>query len=766
MKLCFFIRKILRTFGMVVVVTFPLSMHASELHLNASEPVNLQANEILYDQELGLMIARGDVEIHQHAQHLYADTVTYNQKLDRVTASGSVRLHDAKGNIAHTSYAELSGDLKEGFIKEVRIRAKDESRFRAAQGARQNSGVTVLERVYYTPCRECSTDPNLPVTWHITAKKMIWDDVSENVQYHNAVLHIRDLPILPVPFLTHPAPTVHRRSGFLTPTARQNNMFGLSFGIPYFIDVSPSQNLTVQPFFFTRETPMLSAEYHHQLKNAFFKIQGSAAHPKHVKGLRRKVQDNTVVMAPSDRPRWHLKSTAQWNIDPTWRMTLKGNRLSDRTYYRHYNFFGHQQDTSLVSNLDLEGFWSRSYALIRTQAFQSLAQDTSVTISPYVLPLMRWNMRTTPNDYGQWLGFDLNSAVIYRRQGINTQRLSTRSSWYAPWRCHGHEFSLQGQIQADTYHSRFEENRFIDPSVPRPIVGSQGRMAPKAAVTWRYPQLFHSAGGPWLLQPTAMFIAAPGQRPWQRIPNEDSRDFQAFDDTHLFHLDRFPGVDRIDSGSRTDYGMELFHLGPRPSSVFLGQTYTFKPQSFLGTVSGFNRHRSDYVARATITPTDNLNVHYRSRFARQNWHTRWREISVNTLTGPLHLTTSYLFFARNANSQSHSKLHMIHQSIDMQVAKQWSSGIGFSRNLHRGHQLNHSATIKYKDDCLEASASLRRSFYEIPGFKPGLTVSFNLNFKNLGDVSYQNTLTRPASTALLGSDDTQPTESKSSLGNS
>ena len=66
---------------------------AERPHQTSSEaPVLVTADQVQYDQELGLVVARGNVEISQKDQILLADTVTYNQRTDTVTASGHVSL--------------------------------------------------------------------------------------------------------------------------------------------------------------------------------------------------------------------------------------------------------------------------------------------------------------------------------------------------------------------------------------------------------------------------------------------------------------------------------------------------------------------------------------------------------------------------------------------------------------------------------------------------------------------------------------------------
>ena len=54
--------------------------------------------------------------------------------------------------------------------------------------------------------------------WTLQASKMNHDNISKTIYYENAVIKVYDIPIFYLPKLSHPDPSVNRRSGFLVPT--------------------------------------------------------------------------------------------------------------------------------------------------------------------------------------------------------------------------------------------------------------------------------------------------------------------------------------------------------------------------------------------------------------------------------------------------------------------------------------------------------------------------------------------------------------------
>jgi len=60
---------------------------------NKNAPVVFQADEVQYDEQLGLTVAKGHVEISQAGEILLADTVSYNQRTDTGKHNGQFSSH-------------------------------------------------------------------------------------------------------------------------------------------------------------------------------------------------------------------------------------------------------------------------------------------------------------------------------------------------------------------------------------------------------------------------------------------------------------------------------------------------------------------------------------------------------------------------------------------------------------------------------------------------------------------------------------------------
>ena len=118
---------------------------------NSNSPVLLTADEVTYDQENGLVVASGHVEISQNDKVLLADRVSYSERTQVVTADGNVSIMDQEGNVIFADHMELSDDLKEGAISDIRMLLSDRSRIAAASGRRYAGNYTELNKAVYSP---------------------------------------------------------------------------------------------------------------------------------------------------------------------------------------------------------------------------------------------------------------------------------------------------------------------------------------------------------------------------------------------------------------------------------------------------------------------------------------------------------------------------------------------------------------------------------------------------------------------------------------
>jgi LPS-assembly protein len=135
-------------------------------------PILFSADEVVSDEALGIVTARGNVEISQGGRTLLSDTVSYNRRSGVVTASGNVRLLEVDGTTYFAEYVELSDDLRDGFIRDIGVLMADRTRIAAASGTRRDGRITVFRKAVFSPCELCRDDPSKAPLWQLKADEV------------------------------------------------------------------------------------------------------------------------------------------------------------------------------------------------------------------------------------------------------------------------------------------------------------------------------------------------------------------------------------------------------------------------------------------------------------------------------------------------------------------------------------------------------------------------------------------------------------------
>ncbi|HET7593827.1 MAG TPA: LPS assembly protein LptD [Stellaceae bacterium] len=704
----------------------------------SGSPILFSADEVQYDDELGLVVAKGHVEISQNDQTLLADTVTYNQRTDTVTASGHVSLLQPTGDVIFADFVELHDDLREGFIRNLRMLLSDRSRVAGNTARRVEGNRIEIRRGVYSPCEPCREDPTRAPIWQIKAEEIISDKQQKIVEYRDAFMEIDGIPVFYTPYFSHPDPSVKRQSGFLAPSIGNSSNNGFHVSIPYYWVIDKDKDATFRPMFTTGGGQYLGTEYRQRFSNGELTTDGSIT-----VGSKASTALDT---APESGVRGHLFATGELDLTDDWRTGLNIQRTSDQTYLLRYHI--PSPTTFLTSQLYGERFTAQSYANISAWSFQSLRAGTGDSIQPIVAPVADYNWVSQPDPIGGRLSVEGNALNLARIQGIDMRRLSLGSEWRLPFKDPiGQQYLLSLSLRGDGYHSD---------NLPTGIGnGTESRLAgrafPQFAFTWRYPWVRHGDGARQVIEPIAMFAAAPrGENPFT-IPNEDSQGFE-FDETSLFRRNRFPGFDRVDGGERVDYGIRAGYYSDKGGStrLLVGQSYdwTINPNFLPG--SGLDHRQSDVVGRVTLSPNPYLDLVYRFRLDHADLALRRQEISGTVGPSNLRLGLSYLQIAAIPSIQLPSQ-RQISATLSAQLTRYWSMQLLETRNLGTApvpvtatgtplttvgttQTLNSGIALTYRDECVAFITSLTQSGIVNGDVKPGTSLVFTIVFKNLGDI--------------------------------
>ena len=722
------VRPLRRVLAVASVLTWPLvALALASLHGGvalaqdgADGNILMLADEVTYDDQLGLVTARGSVELARGERVLRADTLSYNMRSDMVTASGNVAVIEPSGDVIFADYIELTGDLKSGAITGLGILLTDGSRMAAAGGRKMADGRTDMRKVVYSPCNLCDEHPDEAPLWQIKAYRVVHDAELKTIFYNDAILELFGVPVFYFPFFSHPDPSVRRKSGFLPPSFGRNSSLGAMYQQPYYFNISPHTDATLAPIMTTDEGPVLVGEFRQATETGYYTLNGSIT-----RGDRLPEDDRLT-----ERTRGHINAVGEFALNPYWDYGFAIERATDQTYLGRYGFG--RGLTSLTQNVYMRGIRENEYVNLDAYYFQSLDASVRENSVPIILPLIDYGWRGDPGYAGGIMSLNANGRIMERPKGADSQRLSITAAWQRPnigsW---GDVSLFKVSLRADGYHV----NDVPNPQNPNAVFeGFTGRVVPQVEYFWRLPLVRSDDGSRQVVEPIVQAIAAPNGGNPIEVPNEDSLSFE-FDDTTLLNANRFPGLDRVEGGMRVNYALRIadYRALSGRSELLFGQTYRVQDDDTFEDGTGLAGHRSDYVGRLTVAPSSYFNLGLRFRLDHSNFAVR--RLSMSTGAGPdwLRGSVSYTSLSDTPTAGVPSTVEQIYLAGVYKFADYWKVSGYHQRDLGEpGGSLLTGFGVSYEDECILFTVGAQRNFTSDRDIEDSTNFSVQVRLRNLG----------------------------------
>jgi LPS-assembly protein len=696
------------------------------------QPVSFTSDTVEYDRENSLVIADGHVEAWQGDHVLRADKVTFDRNTGVAAAKGNVVLLEPDGQVLFADYAELTQDMKNGVLRDMRAILAQNGRL-AANGARRTEGqINELSRTVYSTCNLCAKDPTKPPLWQIRALSAVQDLEHKKIEYQDAVLEMYGIPVAYMPYFWHADPSVKRASGLLIPSIGSSSHIGAFFAQPYYWVIDDQSDATFTPMITSRAGPELTVEYRRRFNDGFFRANGALGY-----------LDNSVQATVS--------TAGQFNLNDTWRWGFNAARVSNTDFVRDFHI-GSQLGTDpnvVTSQLYAEGFGEGAYSRIDTRVYQAVNNSIISSKLPVVLPRYEYSYVGTPDAWGGRLALDVTAFNVMRTAGTDTRRASLTMNWSRPF------VGALGDLWKITLHNDaagYDTSDFNEqPNFGTHSTANTARSLPQAALDFRWPFMRDSgAWGTQLIEPMAEIVVAPqaGDSQLNKYPNEDSFDLE-FTDANLFGFNRFPGIDRLDGGVRANVALHgAWYLGGTTFDGLIGQSYRTTKNNLFPEASGLHDQVSDVVARASFAPTGWLNLTYRTRLDKSTLATRMAD-AVATAGVPKfsvsggYIYTSfnpYTFFDQPAPPPAGNAFYVPRNEITLGASSAWGQ-YRFSgwarRDLQPNQMVGVGADAIYEDECYILDFRFFRRYTSFNGDNGSTTLLIQMTLKTIGQFGFK-----------------------------
>ena len=679
---------------------------------DTSAPVTVSADEMGADHDHGVVVARGHVEVLQGESILTADQLTYYQKLDMVVAEGNVSMLQPSGDVYFAQKAELKNKMKQGVIHEFQVRFADSSVLVASNAVKVNSEVTKLNKAAYTPCHICA---DAAPFWQMNASDATVDNVEERVTYHGATMEMSGVPVFYTPYLSHPTPNASAKSGFLAPSYSTNRYFGSEIKTPFYWRIDDDKDVVLTPWFTTSEGPLLQWDYRQLTDHGSYHIQGSATDPHRQDSLGNEVSGHEF--------RGHIFAQGDEEIADDTHIGFDIRRTSDDTYLRRYDF-GDQE--ALYSRAYLERAQGRTFGLLEGLSIQDLTTGSSGKTTPLVLPILQGYYETPAYESGLKLHVAGDAQLLTREVGADQRRVSISPGATLPFVTDsGQVFTATVNLRQDVYSSNH-----VPLSGGGTVGGTTSRTLPQAALEWDYPLINTFERGAWVVEPVVLgLLQTNGGNP-AAISNEDSSLLE-LTDTNLFSIDRMPGLDLYDSGSRIAYGIRSHYYDSSGVGFegLLGQNYTFNDDSPFPNSTSPGEQFSDYIGRIGVNYQP-YSLNYRYAIDNQTGTFNRNEIDYGYARPWLNFMAGYASIKNNTYLPDSREVIL---SAALPLDDNWSIYANGRRDLELDHMVTADGGIIYKNECFNLMFDTLRIYTRDRDIEPSTEFTFRVAFKNLGE---------------------------------
>ncbi len=674
------------------------------------------ADELQNSSQDDTVIATGNVEIIREDLTLKADKVTYDQAADHIIAEGNVVLLEKSGNVVFADRMDLTEKMQNADVENIKVVLLDKTRMAARSFHKKTNDSKVLRKAVYTPCDNCRGSSPL---WQIKAHKVIHDPKEQNIEYQNAFIEVKGVPVLYTPYFAHPDPTVKHRSGFLFPRFMSNNYLGAAVQPQYFWDISPQENLIFNPIISTNKDPVYSGIFQKYFYRGELNASGTI------------LQDDDE---DDKKTRGNLFLFGRYELNDYWVADTDINYASDENYLKDLSL-PKKDDSWLTSRVRLQAFDNRNYATIEGYYYDMLSYNLQNSNTPYVLPLMMYENISAPNNYGAYTRTTFNTASVYHdEEDDSSHRATLINSWNLPYTSpYGEKYRLTASLKSDLYYI----NQYRDMN-GNEYTGTTGRVFPQLGLEWRLPFIKNTTNTSQILEPIIVAAVAPNQdnKP-EKIPNNDSEDIE-ITDANIFDLDRYSGYDRNDTGSRISYGLNWSFYGKEwgRSSVLLAQAYEFDKEDNLFSQPNDASHFSDYVGRVYAAPSENFDINFRFKLDKDDYKLNYSELVASLGGNILRLYTSYIFFpdAENQPEYINARRKEIYSSLQANVTRNWSVNVFNRQDLIRQSAISQGGGISYEDECSRFAFHMEKEFSDDPEDENEISFYFSFFLKTLGGI--------------------------------
>ena len=726
---------------------------------------NFSANKITYSQDNNIIEAVGNVVAkNNEGKQISSDKIIYNRAKQQLSTFGNSTLTDNKIGILSAERFEYNLDkqsiLADGKVKFIdkdkntyyfsKLNSDDkfdeilgtdinaelnrdllkssdkfnefiEPRF-SGKSATLRNNITIVQDAQFTTCKKTNEAEGCAY-WNLKAGQLIHDKEQKKLTYKNVSLDLNSIPVIYVPYFSHPDPTVKRKEGFLAPSfSSLGGDLGSTIKIPYFYPLSESADFTVSPVYYFKQNPLLLAEYREKLKNGDLAIEGG-----YTQGYKK------ITSIQSDGSRNHLYGNLNLNfndkiLDES-QFSSKIQHVSDPTYLRvnkiNSNRDGFKKnlikenDTKLTNEVYLNSYGKNETLNLKTATYQNISTLKKSDQYEYLFPEIvysKYNFLDNNN-----LNFNSNF------RGLNTNTNQNKASLINNF----------DHSTTDTYNSNIgigyklltkinNINYYADYNAPNDDLNTQ--INPVVALDTSLPLAKISRESEQYIIPRILTRYAPG-----KMQNAKSNDITLNTD-NLFSINRMNSDELIEKDFSLNLGLDwlwkekkLDQTKPNEASFSVGQVVKFNNDLNMPTKSSLQNKKSDLVTKVTYLSPGNFDFSMKNTLDNELNHAYYNDVTLKKFLKQGEV--NFNFYEKNSHigNERYAKANLISLVTDSTKIR-----IETDRNLKTDRANSHKLGIENENECIRYGIYFQKNFASDKDLRPSTNVFFGVTLLPFG----------------------------------
>ncbi len=569
---------------------------------------------------------------------------------------------------------------------------------------------TTFGKSVFTLCNYRKNDKCPP--WTIQSSKMLHDNKKKTVFYDNAIIKVYDIPIFYFPKLSHPDPSVKRRSGFLPPSIYDTKNLGEGVSIPYFFNLARDKNLTITNRIYVSENPLFLGEYHQAFKNSNLLLDFGFTEGYKKTSATKTAGEKSHIFTEFVK---NFKSSG----DSDNSLSITYQDVSNDKYLKLYkiksNLVDYNVDT-LESSIKFTHENDDIFFGINANLYETL-KETYNDKYEYILPELTLNKNIFSDDKLGNLDLETNLKVHLYDTNKLTNFFINDFSWNSKelFSDKGVQTKILSNIKNINYESKNVEPYKEDTTSE--LFGALGFLSKV--------DLQKGVGGTrHLLTPKMLVRYAPGSMR-KEVTGFRLNPSSAFDFSRIGNLKNF------ETGLNAAIGFDYkIKKNQQDFNFSVAQIISERENKKMHKQTSLDEKLSDLVGSASLNFNKNFSLNYNFSLDQNYSDLNYNEIGAKLNYSNLNVKFDYLQENKHIGNQDYFKT-----KVDLKNKDKGLLSFETKRNLITNSSEFYNLSYEYINDCLRAGLIYRREFYNDSELEPENSLMFKITLTPFGSIN-------------------------------